>query len=508
MVLVNLANAKFISHRIDPASADIDDLISLYRQALDLRPPGRPDRPATLLQLAQALLFRYERQRCNKSIADIKESSVADEIELLMAEVNEICHEDTFEFRAASLVLQTLKRYRVLARAVLVELGELVLELERSVEMPPLWHFDRPYRMINLSAALCKLFELTGDLGNLGKSISVTEEAARFISDGHFDKPWVLFSLGDALYVRFTRGGNITDLDRSISMLEGALKFIPDGHPARPWMATKLGTAHLVRFVFGNVSGLKTLFFVTTSAGHFPKVRSSQLNSLPWPTGTGTLTTSNPTDLEQAISRHREVAGILVDGNPHKPGCLTNLASSLLIRFWCLGNRSDLEEAISMHRDAIILSPDDHHLNNLALSLRARFEHFGNLSDLEEAISKHKAAVALLPDGPNCLNYLGHYIMARFEHIGNASNNEESISDLVVALKLIPDIRLDKPSHLNNLTFSLAASFQCVDETSDREEATLKTLRTLSNSRLMATLTDRLFDQPLPRSSSAFQVLS
>ena len=110
MVLINLANTKFISHQIDPTSADIDDLISLYRQVLDLRPPGRPGRPATLLQLTQALLFRYEEQRCNKFIADVEESSVADEIESLMAEVSETCHGDGFESQATGHVLQTLKR--------------------------------------------------------------------------------------------------------------------------------------------------------------------------------------------------------------------------------------------------------------------------------------------------------------------------------------------------------------------------------------------------------------
>ena len=180
-VLVNFAKAKFISYQIDPTNADLDNLISLYRQALELHPPGHPGRPATLLQLAQALLFHYEKQRYNKSITDVEESSIADEIESLMAEVSKICHRDSFESRAAGLVLQTLKRYQVLVRAELVQVGEL----ERSVEMPPLWHFDRLYRMINLSVALHKLFELTGDLDRLEKSISVIEEAVQLISDGH-----------------------------------------------------------------------------------------------------------------------------------------------------------------------------------------------------------------------------------------------------------------------------------------------------------------------------------
>ena len=56
VVLANLVRAKFISHKIDPTSANLDKVIQFYGEALHLHPPGHPDRPTTLLQLAQTLL--------------------------------------------------------------------------------------------------------------------------------------------------------------------------------------------------------------------------------------------------------------------------------------------------------------------------------------------------------------------------------------------------------------------------------------------------------------------
>ncbi|KAF8129598.1 hypothetical protein EV363DRAFT_1337786, partial [Boletus edulis] len=90
---------------------------------------------------------------------------------------------------------------------------------------------------------------------------------------------------------------------------------------------------------------------------------------------------------------------------------LNNLGLSFTTRVERLGELSDLEDAISTHRDAVHLTPDGHpdkpsHLNNLGLSFRARFERLGEPSDLEDAISlySHSASV---PIGPiSCITQL------------------------------------------------------------------------------------------------------
>ncbi|KIJ60800.1 hypothetical protein HYDPIDRAFT_116883 [Hydnomerulius pinastri MD-312] len=60
--LSNLAMAKFISCQAREAHLDLDEPISLFREALDLRPPHNTDHPCTLINLSIALLAREPRR--------------------------------------------------------------------------------------------------------------------------------------------------------------------------------------------------------------------------------------------------------------------------------------------------------------------------------------------------------------------------------------------------------------------------------------------------------------
>ena len=124
-------------------------------------------------------------------------------------------------------------------------------------------------------------------------------------------------------------------------------------------------------------------------------------------------------------------------GHPDKPSRLNNLGNSLKARFKRLGELSDLEDAISRHRDAVDLTPHGHpdkpaRLNNLGSSLNTRFERLGELGDLEDAISRHRDAVDLIPHGhphePTLLTSLGNAFFTHFERFGELSNLEQAIS--------------------------------------------------------------------------------
>ena len=128
---------------------------------------------------------------------------------------------------------------------------------------------------------------------------------------------------------------------------------------------------------------------------------------------------------------------LTTNGYPNKPAYLANLGNSLRARFNCLGQLSDLEEAISTHRNAVELIPNGHphkpnHLQAFGLCFQARFERLGELSDIEEAISWHKNAVDLIPDGhpnkANCLNDLGICFASRFHRLRELSDLEQAIS--------------------------------------------------------------------------------
>ncbi|KAF9219020.1 hypothetical protein BS17DRAFT_468678 [Gyrodon lividus] len=229
VVLVNLAKAKFINYQIDPTGTNLDKSIELYRQALDLRCPGRPDRAATLLQLAQTLLFRYENQGYKESIAD--------EITELLTEPQDF-PDDSHERRAADLVLETLKRYRVINSGTSAELDDLVRKLNHSAVLPPDGYFDRPQRLINLSTALWRRYEKHGKLSDLDHLLETNKQALQLLPGRHPDRGSCLRILGTALWRLFEIRGDISDLKKLIAIAEEALQLIPEEHPERPYWVT------------------------------------------------------------------------------------------------------------------------------------------------------------------------------------------------------------------------------------------------------------------------------
>lgn len=236
MVLVNLAKTKSIAHQIDLTSGDLDEVIQLYRQALNLRPFGHPDRSATLLQLAQTLLFRYEKEGHNEADAD--------EINDLMIKPQPF-PDDTHERRAADLLLETLERCRVVNSGSLAELNQLVWKLEQSAMMPPEGYFDIPQRLINLSAALWRRYNQHSEPGDLDRLLDLNKRTLQLLPGRHPDRLPVLRTLGSVLLKLFETRGDHDYLKQLISPSENALQLIPEGHPERPyWVTSELRPHH------------------------------------------------------------------------------------------------------------------------------------------------------------------------------------------------------------------------------------------------------------------------
>ncbi|KAF8128898.1 hypothetical protein EV363DRAFT_384726 [Boletus edulis] len=233
VVLVNLAKAKFTSCKIGPGNAGLDDLIQLYRDTLKLRRPGHPDRPATLLNLAQILLFRYE-QKCTESIAE--------EINELTADI--VFSEDTHERRAADLVLDTLERCRVVNSDGLTELDELVQKLKQNAKVSLDGYFDKPQRLINLSATLWKRYEKRGEPSDLDELLEVNEQALQLLPSRHPDRLPCLRILRAVLRKLFEIRADHSYLVKLCPLSDEALQLLPDGHPERSQWVTN-STSHL-----------------------------------------------------------------------------------------------------------------------------------------------------------------------------------------------------------------------------------------------------------------------
>ena len=158
-----------------------------------MRHVGHPDRPGTLLDLAEVLLHRYGKLGFEEFPGEIVEFA---------SQVRDCCPVDSHERRAADLALQTYALYRALFSGSLADIDMLIPGLRQAVQDIPHGYFDRPQRLTNLSLALRIRYEFYGDLGDLDESIATHEQAMRLTPCGldspthtQFLKKWVKATL-------------------------------------------------------------------------------------------------------------------------------------------------------------------------------------------------------------------------------------------------------------------------------------------------------------------------
>ncbi|KAF8549065.1 hypothetical protein OG21DRAFT_1488841 [Imleria badia] len=174
VALCNLGRAHFIQCQIN-RSMELSTTISYYREALELRPVGHPDRPGTLLRLAEVLLYCYGK---------VGFEEFPGEIVTLASEVQACCSEDSHECRAADLTMQTYALYKAISSGSLADIDKSILGLRQAVQDIPEDYFDKLQRLSNLALALWIRYVFHGDLGDLDESILIHEEAMRFTPYG------------------------------------------------------------------------------------------------------------------------------------------------------------------------------------------------------------------------------------------------------------------------------------------------------------------------------------
>ncbi|KAG9309119.1 hypothetical protein JVU11DRAFT_11014 [Chiua virens] len=206
--LFNLASSEFIRCHANGTYSELSSPIKLYRE-LEVHPLlnfDHPDRPATLLLLAQALLFCYGQSY---------DESVVREIEPLLAEIH---HDGSRKRQTADAILHTCRFYDAIQSGDLNKVDELFRDLERGAYVPPYGYFDYPHMLHELGAALWRRFQLQANLDDLDKSIGLNEEALRLTPDGHHDHPSIVDCLGNSYLRRIQARGDLTDVDMSVSL--------------------------------------------------------------------------------------------------------------------------------------------------------------------------------------------------------------------------------------------------------------------------------------------------
>ncbi|RXW18552.1 hypothetical protein EST38_g7303 [Candolleomyces aberdarensis] len=140
-------------------------------------------------------------------------------------------------------------------------------------------------------------------------------------------------------------------------------------------------------------------------------------------------------ELYKLIQLRRNMLKVLPD--PDRHWSLYALGWALESLFDHSKSVSQLEEAISMHREALNLRPHPHpdrhwSLYNLGCALKALFDHSKSVSHIEEAISAHREALDLRPHPhPNrhrSLYYLGLAFYSHFMETGSTRHFDEAVS--------------------------------------------------------------------------------
>jgi tetratricopeptide (TPR) repeat protein len=161
-------------------------------------------------------------------------------------------------------------------------------------------------------------------------------------------------------------------------------------------------------------------------------------------------------DLNEAISLHRQALELFLPPHPLESSSLNNLANALLAQFEQGGQQGDLNEAIALYRQALELRLPPHpdrssSLNNLASALSTQFQQGGQQSDLDEAMSLFLTATQYSFQSPS---YRLH-VARRWIHCADKNQHGSAIDAYeasIHALPLVAALSLDVASRQDSMT--------------------------------------------------------
>ncbi|KAG2339504.1 TPR-like protein [Suillus weaverae] len=360
--LANLASAHLKGY-IQEDLENIDSTISLFREALALRPQGHPDHPLSLYYLAEALTWRHRKEG---TAVDLHECAQ------LYCKLLPLCPDGTSLLRSAAgangvdYVIQACINLPKDGSDDGTHFGQIMLQL------CPLGHQRCPRTLDKLSSALRSRFTQYGSIDDLDECIKLRREVVSLCSEGHSERDTYLNNLAASLRSRFDHQRRPHDLDEAICLYEEALRMRPVGHKTRYLPLNTLGGALRVRFI----------------------------------------ERGDADDINRAISLRREALMLCPPEHPDHDRMLNNLAIALKIRYNKLDVSEDLDEAIDLYRESLRLKrlddPECHrNLYNLSSTLSSRFTKTQKNEDVEEAIQLCQESLGTLPSlHPD--RYYGH----------------------------------------------------------------------------------------------------
>ncbi|KAG2144551.1 CHAT domain-containing protein [Suillus clintonianus] len=353
--LTNLAWARLLGC-IQRDLQDIDNITSLFRDALALRPQGHPDHTLSLYCLIRTLNWHYNRER---TAIHIHESAQ------LCCKLLPLCPEGTY---LRSIGLDSEVNYVIpQCNNIPIDASNEGIHLRRNMlKLCPSGHQHRPRTLDKLAQAVEAHFDRHGSIGDLEESIQLGREAVSLFPEEHLGRDTYLNNLAFSLNSRFNHQGKFHDLDEAITLYKEALRLRPVGHECRDSSLDNLGLA------------LRNCF-----------IEHDDID-----------------DITRAISLHREALTLCPSGNSNRDTTLNNIALTLQTRFATSHvneeSAEDLNEAIDLYRECLRLQGHNHPtchatLLNLSSALCYGFTRTQKNEDFKEAIDICGESLLALP---------------------------------------------------------------------------------------------------------------
>lgn len=328
-------------------------------------------------------------------------------------------------------------------------------------------------------------YERTGDLEDLQRAVTHSEEAVAALPQGHSSRPSFLAELASTLGMKYTRMGDIHDLQRAISYAEEAMAAIPHDNPYRATQLPNLAGYLVDRYKrTGDLDDLQQaiLYAEEAIATLQNDGRTSCLSNLACYLGDRYKRVGDMDDLKKAISYGEEVVAATPSDQLTRVGRLSNLANRLADRYGRVGDLEDLQKAISYTEEVVAVIPEHHpdraiYLSNLSNNLIRRYSRIGNLDGLQQALIYAEEAIAETPrDNPDRVGRLSNLAMIlneKYKRMGDINDLQQAISCAEEAAVAVGQDHPDRAIQFSNLAGSLRSRYNRTGDLEDLEQAIL-----------------------------------
>ena len=426
-------------HRNQGTLPDLEEAITLGRDALALCPEGHLNRFDSLHFLALCFSERYSKL---DSVADLEEAITLGRAALKLRPKNNFDHAATLHNLGLDL------RRRFLKFAITADIDEAISLHQSALGLRPEGHSNRSDSLYSLALCFSDRYDKQASVADLEEAIRLGRFALS--CSGNSNRTPTLNNLGLYLRCRFLKFAITTDIDEAISLHQAALGLCPEGNPNRS------DSLHFLALCFSDRYGKQASIADLDEAitfgraalklrppGHSGRVLT--LYNLGWDLWRRFLKLATTADIEEAISLHQSALDLRPEGHPKRFDSLHSLAVCFSDRYDKQASVADLEEAITLGRAALELRPPGHSglavtLSNLADYRRHRFLKFGTNADLDEAILLHRSALDIRPEGhPDRLMSLNQVVSCldlRFEKL----EVPVDLDDLIAFNRAISDL--------------------------------------------------------------------